>query len=157
MKDGVFGKMSQPKKLYDTNTIKILVEDSKNRKNKEKFPTSILALFLISQLIFGIDFRFSSIFKKKHQLIVKRFSFFLSVAMIVLIISPLIFDDIFYWFSIVEYISYFLILKSIKYNAYHFINDINQIYDLNDNDKKFLRIVGIYYNGAEFILKMIFV
>lgn len=145
------------KNIFITNTIEILVEDGKERKNKNEFPKSILALFLTAQLLFGIDFGFSSIFKKKHQSIVKRFTFFLSIVMIILIISPVVFDEVFYWFNIIEYTSYYLLLNLTKYNAYHFINDMNKIYDLNQYDKKFLRIVGVYYHGAEFFMKATFI
>lgn len=150
-------KMSEAKYIYNTNTINILVKDSKKRKNNEKFPKSILVLFLSSQLLFGINFGFSSIFKKKYQLIVERCSVFLSIAMTVLIISPLLFNSIFYWFHVIEYTAYILLLKFTKYNAYHFINDINKIYDLNRSNKTFLSFVGVYYNIAEFFMKAIFI
>lgn len=149
--------MSKSINIVNTNTIKIFVKDRKKRKTNDKFPKSILVLFLSSQLLFGIDFGFSSIFKKKYQLIVKRFSFFMSVAMIVLNISPLLFDSTFYWIHVIEYTSFVLVLNFTKYNAFHFINDIRKICELNQNDKRFLRIVGVYYNVTEFLGKIIFV
>lgn len=143
--------------MADINSTIINVQDKKQRSLKQKIPKSILVLFLSSQLFFGFDFGFSSIFKKKYRLIVKRFSFLLSISMILILISPLNINYVYYWFDIIEYTSYFLVLNLTKYNAYHFIIDVNKIYILNRNDRKIFSFLGIYYNIVEFLAKVIFV
>lgn len=144
--------MSTLKNIFNKNTRIIRAPDTVNRKTTQKIPKSMLVLFLSSQLLFGFDFGFSSIFKKKYRSFVKRFSFLLSIVMIVLLISPLNLNYIYYWFNIVEYISYCLVLNFTKYSAYHFIIDVNKIFDLNQNNKKFLCLVGVY-NIAGFFIK----
>lgn len=143
--------------MFKTNTITIHVENSMKCKSKVKLPKAIFVLFLTSQFLFGIDFGFTSTFKKKYRFIVKRFTFFLSIANIVLLTSALYLNDIFFWFNVFEYTLYFLLLNLTKYSAYHFISDISKIYELSQNDKKWISIVGIYYNGADLFMKAIFI
>lgn len=63
------------------------------------------------------------------------------------------FHVIYYWFDIVEYITYFFVLNFTKYSAYNFIIDVNNIYELNQNDKKFLNLLEIC-NIAGYIVKI---
>lgn len=145
------------KVIYNRNMNKIHVTDTIKCKVKYKIPKSVLAFFLTSQLLCGFDFGFASMFKKKYRLIIKLFTLFLSTAMILIIVSPLTLNNIFYWWNVVEYLSYFVVLNLTKYKAYHYINDISMIYNFNNKEKKILSIIAVYYNIAGIFIKTILI
>lgn len=92
-----------------------------------RIPKSTKIFFLILHLVFGYDFGFSNIFKKKIAIFIKYYSLILTSAMLVALIAPVkvLSTDMLYWFSFMQFVMNIFILKSAKYTVYKLLSDIH--------------------------------
>lgn len=122
-------------------------------RKMSKIPKSMKIFFIILYLIFGYDFGFSKLFKKKIAKLFKCYSVVLTTATFVslmLYLKEIGSNPWLYLYSI-HYVGNFCILKCAKYTVYNLLSDIHAAEQIADLEKKNLGYITTAYALATVI------
>lgn len=125
------------------------------RKSSE-IPYSIKTFFLILHLIFGQDFGFGNLFRKKTARLLKHYSTFLMLTTIVIVIWPynLARKQVWYWCTIIECMVNFFILKTVRYSVYNLLSDIHTAEQVAVLEKETFGVIMSTYALVMLLLKL---
>lgn len=123
--------------------------------NSSKIPKSVRIFFLVLHLMFGQDFGFGNLFKKKTATFVKYYSKLIALTMTIILVLPfkLAGYEVWYWCTVAECVVNFCILKTAKYTVFNLLCDIHTAERIDVIEKETFGVVTSVYVISMFILK----
>lgn len=139
-------------KLTMCKVNKIYVKEANVPKPKVK---SLIVFFLSLHLLFGIDYGFAGLFRRKIKNILTLHSTLLSIFILVVVLFPYntIHMLIWYWLTALECLLYIMVLKTPKYAVYNFITDLQNLNCISSLSESFGVWVSLY-SYSMFISKL---
>lgn len=134
----------------------------REQKQGEKIPNSILTLFLILQLIYGLNFGFLDVFNKKLRRVCKIIYLFVCFYNGIILLSyvPVAssqwnIDEYTSSLFFVQYCGHNIVLYFAKYKVYNFISDIRKIDDGIQSKEQKIGLFACIVFGCWFVLSII--
>lgn len=96
-------------------------------RRRSKIPKSIKIFFLILHLMFGHDFGFGNLFRKKVATFLKYHSVLITLVRFVTLLLPFkqVGGEFWYWFNLTECAINFSMLRCAKYTVFNLLSDIH--------------------------------
>lgn len=111
--------------------------------------------FLILHIMFGQDFGFGNLFKKKTASLLKYYSTILTLMSFAILMWPfkIGYQEVWYWCTIIHCVFNFCILKTAKYSVYNFLFDMHAAERIVVLEKETFGVLISVYALTMFIAK----